>query len=178
MRLPRPFVTPSCGWLSVLMVTALRPPLPRPSPPCGQRRSGVTLLELLVVLVILGVTAMLVVPAVLPARAPDTDPARELVTSARRTALTRGAPVRLRLESDGNWTVAAQQDGAIIDTGRVAGGATPLDLGIDARGTCMPVASGATAKGGSLGGLSFDPLACRTSTPDAPTSRTPATRPR
>lgn len=183
------FVTRSSRRLSVAVVTfrALPPRLaptrassvaPPPAPivpPVGRR--GVTLLELLVVLVILGVTATFVVPPLLSRRPANDSPAQQvetLLTSARRGAVQRGEPVRLRLEDDGAWAVVGQRSASVVDTGRLAvglpDGVRRLDVTVDPRGTCTPVQAsrGANRAGtrdsaaGALNGLSFDPLACRT----------------
>ncbi len=136
-------------------------------------RRGVTLLELLVVLVILGIAAAFVGPPLLSTRPRNDSPAQQvetLLTSVRRGAVQRGEPVRLRLEDDGAWAVVGQRSGSIVDTGRLAASARRLDITVDPRGTCTPVqasrgANGASARDsavGALNGLSFDPLACRT----------------
>lgn len=175
------FVTRSSRRLSVAMVTTRALP-PSLTPTCTSTRTptfarivrrGVTLLELLVVLVILGITAAFVVPPLLSSRPANAAPEQQvetLLSSVRRGAVQRGEPVRLRLEDDGAWAVVGQRSGSTVDTGRLAAGVRRLDVTVDPRGTCTPVQAGRTANGtsvrdsaaGALNGLSFDPLACRT----------------
>jgi prepilin-type N-terminal cleavage/methylation domain-containing protein len=129
-------------------------------------RRGVTLLELLVVLVVMGIAAAVVAPALVrpvarPAGASGS--VESLVADARRTAIRRGQPVRLRLAADGVWALVAASDGAFLASGRAARTGSldrqDIDLRIDAMGSCTPA-----------GGLdvrlhrddrAFDPLACR-----------------
>ena len=139
-------------------------------------RRGVTLLELLVVLVLMGIAAALVVPALrFPSNSLTADDgqflARQQVSglistpevdgvlaNARRIALKRGEPVRLRVASDGVWAIAPLNGGNAIQNGRVT---QPLswqpDLTIDAIGTCVLSANVVPRTGASA----WDALACR-----------------
>ena len=136
---------------------------PLPSLPV---RRGVTLLELLVVLVLMGIAAAVVAPALRPPaegrigaqRSPAT--AETLVAEARRTAIRRGEPLRLRLDPDGAWALVTFREGEILTGGRIDLGAsaTALDLRIDAMGSCTP-AGGLDARLRAEG-RTFDPLAC------------------
>ncbi len=139
-------------------------------------RAGVTLLELLVVLVLIGISGALVVPALRFSRTSLTTDANEsptaqrksgllptpeidgVLSNARRLALTRGEPVRLRVASDGVWAIAPLKGGETIQTGRVT---EPLswqpDLTIDAIGTCVLSANVVPHAGASA----WDALACR-----------------
>ena len=130
--------------------------------PCPQRvRRGVTLLELLVVLTLMGAAAALVAPAlgVWPSSGSSgaTTAVNAALTSARRQAIRRAEPLRVRVAADGVWALVSQRDGAVIDSGRVAmaddATVEPIDLLIDALGTCMPPA-------GRSGGAAVDLLAC------------------
>jgi prepilin-type N-terminal cleavage/methylation domain-containing protein len=117
------------------------------------RRAGVTLVELLVVLVIVGLATTVVVPAVRgPAEAAVTteDPLR----TAQQLAVQRGEAVTLALASDGRWaaTRSAQPDDTIRQ-----GRATPTLTGTLAMlpsGACLPVAL-VDARG------AWDPIGCR-----------------
>ena len=137
-------------------------------PPLPVRR-GVTLLELLVVLVLMGIAAVVVAPAlsrpVLPPASGGTDAVAELVASARRAAIRRGEPVRLRLAPDGVWALVADRNGAVIASGRVPAGrpddAETVDVRIDAMGSCTP--AGALNARLQRTERAFDPLACSTS---------------
>lgn len=133
-----------------------------------QRRRGVTLLELLIVLTLIGVTTALVLP-VFGGRLGDEagheqDVARVLSTG-RREAIRRAQTLRLTVAEQGAWTLRGARDGVVIDSGRleVANAVSetaiaadvPVDVTIDAMGGCLPAgrASAAPAR-------SFDPLSC------------------
>ncbi len=122
------------------------------------------------VILLLGITAVLVLPALTPPSTQSADAASALLTRARRAAIRRGESLRLRVAADGAWALVSARDGAEIESGRlpkarraqlggeeerpVAGNAEPeLDVTIDALGSCRP-ASHALATTG------FDPLAC------------------
>ncbi len=131
-----------------------------------------TLLELLVVILLLGITAAVVYPS-LPRRGADVeDDARAMLTTARRTAVRRGEPLRLRLDSDGVWALVALRDGETVQAGRLSSGvdgrptnsrpvstdgrgeARPVMIvTMDAMGSCVPTGTTATTS-------RFDPLAC------------------
>ena len=159
-------------------------PSPIPSYPVGRAlrmtrstrsvRGGVTLIELLVVLVLLAVTAAVVLPVLTPpATATDDDPAATVVASARREAIRRGEPLRLRIDTDGVWALVTLHDGVAIEGGRLLGVTRAADnavrpaadnyttatgialvLTIDALGSCQPGDHDAH-------GTSYDPLTCR-----------------
>lgn len=137
-----------------------------------QRRRGVTLLELLIVLTLIGVTTALVLP-VFGGRPGDEagheqDVARVLSTG-RREAIRRAQTLRLTVAEQGAWTLRGVRDGVVIDSGRleVANAVSEtaiaadvpvdvtIDVTIDAMGGCLPAgrASAAPAR-------SFDPLSC------------------
>jgi prepilin-type N-terminal cleavage/methylation domain-containing protein len=67
--------------------------------------SGLTLLEILVVLVILGLALGLAAPSFLPSRHEPLDDAQAAVDAARRAAVRRAEAVVLTFESDGHWVV-------------------------------------------------------------------------
>lgn len=67
-------------------------------------RRGVTLLELLVVVVLLGLGAALVAPALRVSGRPQLDPLQEALQAARRDAVRRGETVQVRRD-DGQWDV-------------------------------------------------------------------------
>ena len=79
----------------------------------GRRRAGVTLVELLVAIVIVGLLAGVV--GLAARRAPQPDEAERLaaaVASARRTALQTGHPVTIELHIDGDvHAITARPDG-------------------------------------------------------------------
>lgn len=148
---------------------------------------GATLLELLVVLVLMAIASSLVFPAfrnpvALPTaddssddieasgqkshygdavgavavmRTPDVD---VIITTARRHALARGEPVRLRAASDGVWAIVSANSGAAIATGRLESPPSwPADLTVDAMGSCALSVQVAPLAGATA----WDALRCR-----------------
>lgn len=135
-----------------------------------------TLLELLVVLVLMAIATALVVPALrfpstvlLPNDGASAESQRKsgliptpevdgVLASARRLALKRGEPVRLRVASDGVWAIVPLSGGDAIQSGRVT---EPLswqpDLTVDAIGTCVLSADVVPRTGAGA----WDALACR-----------------
>ncbi len=140
--------------------TYRQPPGGRPGAARGVRRVqlGVTLLELLVVLVVLGLTAAVVLPSLTPVvPRTDRDPTATLIATARRAAIRRGEPLRLRVDPDGVWALVSVRDGSVVDAGRLSGGGQAiagLSLSVDGLGSCRPA-------GVMSGRGAFDPLACR-----------------
>lgn len=138
----------------------MRAPLPHP-------RLGLTLLELLVVLVILAITTALVPLSWPTPRAADGSALDGLTQTARREAIRRGEELRLRVDADGAWVLAARDGTEILETGRIEAPAAPVSLRVDALGTCRP---GSELAGS---GVSFDMLGCRyVATNTAPPSPT------
>jgi prepilin-type N-terminal cleavage/methylation domain-containing protein len=135
-------------------------------------RSGFTLVELLVVLVVMGLMVGLVAPALIPRRAPgERDSLAAAVRFARDVALRRSEVVYLRVEPSGDWRVegaSSQQDG-VLASGRVdgyqGGGATLVASPI---GTC-----GFDGRSGRASEIALDPLTCEL----RPAPRVGATRP-
>lgn len=144
-------------------------------------RRGVTLLELLVVLVLMAIASALVLPAIRFPRSvaslqddgneaessatdrkpfglmpsPEVD---EVLTQARRLAIKRGEPVRLRVATDGVWAIVAASSGEALESGHVAGALSwQPDLTVDAVGTCMLQSSVAPR----VNAATWDALACR-----------------
>jgi prepilin-type N-terminal cleavage/methylation domain-containing protein len=69
-------------------------------------RSAYTLIEILVVLLLIGLSAALALP-MLTAPVRDEAGLSDLVGRARRTAIERGETLYLRIEPDGEWTLEA-----------------------------------------------------------------------
>jgi type II secretory pathway pseudopilin PulG len=134
-----------------------------------------TLLELLVVLLLLGLAAALVAPVLrLPAGAagaergehtPDAALARA-ADAARALALRRGETLVLAVAADGGYTVrpavASAADTAPLLAGRAAGGA-PRRVVLSPVGTCVPDATSGDAAGGDADGVLavWDAARCR-----------------
>lgn len=114
---------------------------------------GVSLLELLIVLTLMGITAALVVPVFGRPVSPSESDGESLVASARRTAIRRAEPLRVRLFSNGAWSVTTIRDGAFVDSGHVRNPLPDTELLLDALGGCVPTSGSASAQ-------LFDPLTC------------------
>lgn len=128
--------------------------MPRRSPH-GHRRAF-TLLELLVVLVLLGVSAGVVLPAF---RLPPPASPEAPIVRARALAVRRGEAVRLSTRPDGRWQVAAAADtaGAILLTGTGVvsdAPAGPRTVVISPLGSCLP--EGPSARNAEV----WDPVRC------------------
>lgn len=138
-------------------------------------RRGVTLLELLVVLVLMALSAAVVYPAVSNTRIGTESLALEnsatqsktliadntldpIFTATRKIAISRGEPVRLRVASDGVYAMVSVENGAALASGRIEGGLSWLpDVVVDAMGTCTIARASAAPAGASR----WDALACR-----------------
>jgi prepilin-type N-terminal cleavage/methylation domain-containing protein len=129
----------------------VRTPLPRP-------RAGLTLIELLVVLALLAITATVVPVARRGTRATPGDARQAVVQDARRDAIRRGETLRLRIDTDGAWVLAARDGAAVLTTGRTAPGPAPVSLRIDPLGSCRPVGDRADE---AADASAFDVLSCR-----------------
>ena len=131
-----------------------------PLQPPGCRRA-VTLLELLVVLVLLGLSAAAVMPVLRP---PDAAGPESPLVRARTVAVRRGDAVRLEIDRDGEWTVrpAADRNGTILLSGSGAASADetqPRSIVITALGTCLP------ERAADSGAAPWDPARCAVTPP-------------
>jgi len=119
-------------------------------------RSGVTLLELLVVLVLLGLAAAVILPSIrFPSRTGEGAP----IARARAVAVRRGESVRLTVGETGVWSVVATADtaGVILLAGpgdRPSGPGAARSVVISALGLCMPEGPAA------VGTPPWDPARC------------------
>lgn len=126
-------------------------------------RRGVTLLELLIVLVLLGMASALVAPMLgstgARGNAAD-DTTAPLIARARALAVRRAEPLTLTLASTGTWTIRTVRGDAAIDSGamrsRSAESLRAASYTFDALGGCLPGAHETTDE-------PFDALACRAS---------------
>ncbi|MCU0624787.1 MAG: prepilin-type N-terminal cleavage/methylation domain-containing protein [Gemmatimonadaceae bacterium] len=116
------------------------------------RRPGVTLLELLVVLVLLSLAGALVVPALRSGVGPSADASPGPFDTARGLAARRGETMRVEVAADGRWAVRALRDTTV--TPLAAGAASddaaaprPGDIAgawiVSPLGLCVPVPGGA-----------------------------------
>jgi len=126
----------------------------------SMRRRGFTLVEILVVLILMGLMAGLVAPAVIPPRAND-DPAsrlRGLVRSSSAAAVKRGEVVRLSLRPTGHWELVGMASAPpdVIAGGRLDISGVGMTLLFSPLGTCSPDFSSERA----VAALGFDPLVC------------------
>ncbi len=136
-----------------------------PNPP-----RGVTLIEMVVVLVLIGMTAALAAPALLrPARAESG--VRELVSAAREAAIRRGETVYLRIGTSGEWRIEGSASAVpeVLLSGRV----DPflehtLTVLLSPTGSCALDAPSAM----TAGDIRLDPLTCEVAA--QPTPRRPA----
>ena len=124
-------------------------------------RRGVTLLELLVVLVLLGLSAAVVLPTL---RLPGATGPESPLVRARTLAVRRGEALRLEIHRDGAWTVrpATDRGGALLLSGSGAppsAMAMPESIVISALGTCLPESAAAP------GAVPWDPVRCAVTTP-------------
>jgi len=111
-----------------------------PGPRSGRSRRGVTLLELIVVLALLGLVFAIAAPAFIvpiPVRASDLGAA---LATARRAAILRGEPVTLAIDAAGAWRVDGDASPAALP---IAAGTTAASTGrmrvrISPLGTCIP----------------------------------------
>src|SRR5437899_11314059 len=71
-----------------------------------RHRSGFTLIEILVVLILMGLVAVLVAPALFP-RHHDQSALNALLVSAREVAARRGEVVYLHIDPTGAWRMEA-----------------------------------------------------------------------
>jgi len=126
----------------------------RPTP----SRTGFTLVEMLVVLILRGLAAALVAPALLPPRH-DQSAFKDLVASAREAAARRGEVVYLSLDPTGQWRMegGANPLEGTLATGRVPPVfAVPVTLAVSPLGSCAFDVRSAPA----AAAVPLDPLTC------------------
>jgi prepilin-type N-terminal cleavage/methylation domain-containing protein len=124
----------------------------RPSP-------GLTLVEVLVVLVLLGLGFALAAPSFLSVPRARDDAAQRVIDVARRAAVQRAGAVRLSFAADGSWVVEglSARDPAPLLSGRLASPhGQVLRLRISPLGACTLDSSPAVPRS-----LTIDPVRCR-----------------
>lgn len=102
-------------------------------------RRGVTLLELIVVLALLGLVVAIAAPSFIAPSARDDSELGHAVDVARRAALLRGEAVTLSLARDGSWRVDSDvsPNTSAIAVGSLRGPTTPLRIRISPIGSCV-----------------------------------------
>src|SRR2546426_8059701 len=127
------------------------------------RRSGFTLIEMLVVLILMGLAAALVAPALLPHHH-DQSALSALLGSAREVAARRGEVVYLHIDPTGQWRMEA---GANPLAGTLATGSVPPFL--TASGTLIASPLGSCAfhapSAAAAAAVALDPLTCQIRSP-------------
>jgi len=120
--------------------------------------AGITLLELLVVLVLLALGAALAAPLVVTRGAPATPPLDAALHAARANAVRRAETLSLTISTTGHWRLDAATDTtAPLATGAAPGYSGPaLTVVVSPLGTCGLHAT-AVAAGDRL---PVDPLDC------------------
>jgi prepilin-type N-terminal cleavage/methylation domain-containing protein len=104
-------------------------------------RSGYTLLEVIVVLVLLAVAAAVVAPSLLDSRPDRSSALQTLVSQARAASVRRGVVVRLTIDRSGVWraTVGTGSQRELLMAGRLVDSPeTATDLLFSPLGTCGP----------------------------------------
>jgi prepilin-type N-terminal cleavage/methylation domain-containing protein len=131
-------------------------------------RRGVTLLELLVVIILIALATGLVIPALRSTAAPVPS-VSELIPTARDAAARRGESVRLEVGADGTWRLTGDAAGDSIAGGRVASFAgLPLTLVVGPLGSCQIEPRDDSRVGGATGSdrpPEIDPLTCEVRSP-------------
>jgi prepilin-type N-terminal cleavage/methylation domain-containing protein len=128
-----------------------------------RHRSGFTLLEIVVVLILMGLLAVLVAPTLLP-RHHDQNALNALLGSAREVAARRGEVVYVHIDPTGQWRMeaGANPSRGTLATGRVQPSlAASVTLIVSPLGSCgFDLRSAAAA-----GAVALDPLTCEIRSP-------------
>ncbi len=128
-----------------------------------RHRSGFTLIEMLVVLILMGLVAVLVAPVLLP-RHHDQSALNALLVSAREVAARRGEVVYVHIDPTGEWRMEAGANPLqpALATGRVEPFFTAaVTLMVSPLGSCGFDVRSAAAVGADV----LDPLTCEIRAP-------------
>ena len=118
------------------------------------KRHGVTLLELLIVLTLMGIAAAVVAPTVTRRFVAAEPGDLAVIGAAKRLAVRRAEPMRLAVGDSGAWRLTSVATALLVDSGRVAA-MDPMTIDIDAVGGCVPARQSVVI-------IAFDPLRCMT----------------
>ena len=110
------------------------------------------MLETIVVLLLLGVTASLAVPA-FSNRPPEPEPLQRILDAARHTAVQHAQTLTLSVAADGQWRISAGTDDRTIATGAL-NEAVPMELSVRVS------ALGACTLERVAGAVRIDPVRC------------------
>ena len=103
-------------------------------------RSGLTLLEVIVVLALMGLVLAIAAPAFIVPASQGESEIGAVVLAARRAAILRAEPVTLAVDQAGSWRVDsdATPGAPPIATGHVGSSAGQGRVRISPLGTCVP----------------------------------------
>jgi len=123
------------------------------------RERGVTLIELIVVIVVMTIAVGVVAPAFLPPRESEESPLAEALRTARRLALTRGETVYLGVSPTGDWVARGASS---LGEGALAGGRSDRYEGPPATIVASPIGTCAYDVHSSAASRAFpiEPLTC------------------
>ena len=110
-------------------------------PAQGKNRAGLTLIEVVVVLVVLGLGAALVAPAIRSSAEPD-EKLANVLAAARETAVRRAETTFLTVDAQGAWRIAALSDTTPIASGRFGDGTAQLRVRVSPLGACFSEGAG------------------------------------
>jgi prepilin-type N-terminal cleavage/methylation domain-containing protein len=132
---------------------------------CGNARDGFTLVEVIVVLILLAVSAALVAPAILFPEKEATSALVPVVDGARELAARRGETLYLQVASDGKWRVfgGASLTEGVVTQGQLEGDyeGPAFTLVVAPIGSCgFDIASANAARA-----IDIDPLTCEVRSP-------------
>jgi prepilin-type N-terminal cleavage/methylation domain-containing protein len=105
----------------------------------NRRRGGFTLVEVIVVLILLGLAAGLVAPAIIFRDGEKESQLAQVIGGTQDLAARRGESLHLHVVASGEWTVegAASIEAGVIARGRIDGyGGPPFTLVVSPIGTC------------------------------------------
>jgi prepilin-type N-terminal cleavage/methylation domain-containing protein len=111
------------------------------------RRVGVTLLELIVVIALLGLVLAIAAPAFITPNARPGADLESALSAARRAAVLRGEPVTLDVDEAGSWRLTgdASQTSAAIATGTLDDDPGRLRVRVSPLGACVPETASSTS---------------------------------